>query len=149
MPKAQGILTTGSLFLLSFFVHSATNGSSPSHNPEAKPPRVDGTVQVRGEGPWSASCRYWAVVRGNQTQCLGEGWGLPERYAHGLRPDITALVGTVPDPLHGHLELDFDRSIDALIQAAAGSHYVPSYYWLPWKPKTAKESTGLSKEDEE
>jgi hypothetical protein len=68
---------------------------------------------------------------------------------NGSLPEITALIATVSDPLHGHLELDFDRSIDALIQAAAGSHYVPSYYWLPWKPESGKESAEPSKEAED
>lgn len=35
--------------------------------------------------------------------------------------------------MHSHLALAFDRTIDALLQAAADNNYVSSYYWLPWK----------------
>jgi hypothetical protein len=56
-------------------------------------------------------------------------------------PEITAITAVVPDPERGHLELDFDRTIDALMQAASDNGYVGSYYWLPWKTKNQLQGT--------
>jgi hypothetical protein len=55
-------------------------------------------------------------------------WGFPK---HKVK--ITAIIATVPDPVHTHLALAFDRTIDAILQAASDGDYVSSYYWLPWK----------------
>jgi hypothetical protein len=121
------------------------------------------------DGPWLASCKYWAPVREpladtaeNQatvtvsieekganyhstTSAAAEEkdskcpvaagisrWGIP-KTAGDPKPRIHAIIATVPDPVHTHLALAFDRDIDALIQAAGDNDYVPSYYWLPWK----------------
>jgi hypothetical protein len=60
--------------------------------------------------------------------CGRDGWGIP-----AVNPNITALIATVPDPIHSSMAIEFDRSIDVLTQAAAESGYIGSYYWLPWK----------------
>lgn len=89
-------------------------------------------------------------VEGTNTEaelgCSGnelERWGFP-RNTEGI--DVTAIIAIVPDPIHSHLALDFDRSIDAILQAAADHAYVSSYYWMPWKnrlgmPKSAESQT--------
>jgi hypothetical protein len=121
------------------------------------------------DGPWLASCKYWAPVReplpdtaenqatvtvsieekgssyhsttsaaaeGKDSKCpVAEGisrWGIPKATGD-TKPQIHAIIATVPDPVHTHLAMNFDRDIDALIQAAGDNRYVPSYYWLPWK----------------
>jgi hypothetical protein len=61
-------------------------------------------------------------------------WGIPITPGN-MGPEIHAMIATVPDPLRGHHALDFDRDIDALVQAAGENGYVPSYYWLPWKSR--------------
>jgi hypothetical protein len=63
-----------------------------------------------------------------------EGWGFP---AHADQINVTAIIATVPDPVHGHLALAFDRAVEEILQAAADHSYVSSYYWLPWKTRTA------------
>ena len=45
---------------------------------------------------------------------------------------LDALVVTIPDPLASHFAMYFDRSIEALEQAAASDGYSLSQYWLPW-----------------
>ncbi|MGA3235246.1 MAG: hypothetical protein ABSG03_03000 [Bryobacteraceae bacterium] len=118
------------------------------------------------EGPWIASCNYWAPARDPKEQSpektpevsgaigdrrlelyldveetkrkqeLGcsaerkERWGFPK---HGGPIQVTAIIAAVPDPVHTHLALTFDRSVEAILQAAADNEYVSSYYWLPWK----------------
>jgi hypothetical protein len=105
------------------------------------------------EGPWLASCKYWAAVRGTDSaskakkplssascpiESAGDDkrWGVPLDVG-GMQPEIHAIIAAVPDPVHTHLALDFDRDIDALVQAAGDNGYVPSYYWLPWQSPTA------------
>jgi hypothetical protein len=66
--------------------------------------------------------------------CLGtaDPWGIPDASGP-LQPNITSIIAVVPDPLHAHVSLDFDRTIDSLLQAAADNGYVESYSWLPWR----------------
>ena len=59
-----------------------------------------------------------------------ERWGVP-KDAGGI--DVTAIIAIVPDPVHSHLALNFDRAVDAILQAATDNDYVSSYYWLPWR----------------
>jgi len=59
----------------------------------------------------------------------------------GLLPkDIRIVVATVPDPLHTHLNLQFDRTIDAIQQAAQDQGYTYDSSWLPWKAEAAEYS---------
>jgi hypothetical protein len=59
----------------------------------------------------------------------------------GLLPkDIRILVATVPDPLHTRLNLQFDRTIDAIQQAAQDQGYTYDSSWLPWKAQAAEYS---------
>ncbi len=116
------------------------------------------------DGPWIASCNYWSAVQpvssspmsgppaSNVTiaqtagvklqlqpstgtpSCGPDAWGMPTSGPFAAQ--ISAVIATVPDPIHSHLALDFDRSIDAMLLAAADNHYLGSYYWLPWRSQT-------------
>lgn len=137
------------------------------------------------EGPWTASCQYWAPVHlggarlGNSSAnislsvtgteqkleshlrvssvqaeagCNGSfdtWWGIPSKLpdTDASIPEITAITAVVPDPERGHSELDFDRTIDALMQAASDNGYVGSYYWLPWKTRNQFKSISTSADD--
>lgn len=57
-------------------------------------------------------------------------WGFPEKRAP---IDLTAIIATIPDPVHTHLAMEFDRTVTALLQAASDNGFVSSYYWLPWR----------------
>jgi hypothetical protein len=46
---------------------------------------------------------------------------------------IRAMIAIVPDPVHTHMPLQFDRSIEALQLAAESRGYVIDRYWLPWR----------------
>jgi hypothetical protein len=86
----------------------------------------------------------------SKTECerQGDGWGIP-RPANNAppdvhEPDIRAIIATVPDPVHSHFALEFDRTIDAIMQAAADNRYLSSNSWLPWNAPTATASTETS-----
>ncbi len=42
------------------------------------------------------------------------------------------MIAIVPDPVHSHMALVFDRSVEALQLAAQSMNYVIDDYWLPW-----------------
>ena len=43
------------------------------------------------------------------------------------------IIATLPDPLHTHFPLSFDRSTEAIQQAAQDDHYIYDSSWLPWE----------------
>jgi hypothetical protein len=145
-----------------------TPDGSPSKGVEAPVAR-----QTRGsDGPWLASCNYWSAARTSDTSgekppspseivvaqshgvklqldsaedkatCGPDAWGVSEQSAEA--PEISAIIATVPDPIHSHLALDFDRSIDAILLAAEDNHYLGSYYWLPWRSQISTSFAGES-----
>ena len=86
-------------------------------------------------------------------EAAGDRWGIPKTSndANGASPspaedvhklEIRAIIAAVPDPVHSHLTLEFDRTIDSLMQAAADNRYLGSNYWLPWRaPHSSSAST--------
>ncbi len=69
----------------------------------------------------------------------------PTPAADVHRLEIRAIIAAVPDPIHSHLTLEFDRTIDSLMQAASDNRYLGSDYWLPWKsPHTSSTSANSS-----
>lgn len=183
MNKAQGA-TVGAILLAGAMFRS-TSAPTPRPTGISLRPSIMSAATMRprtGEGPWLASCKYWAIARWNKTSvreastelqdsttqdshggvsaeksktdCEREGddWGIPVSDS-GHQPEIHAIIATVPDPIHSHFALEFDRTIDALMQAAADSRYLGSQYWLPWKghlaAATAVEPSGISGQNEE
>src|ERR1700739_1342414 len=69
-----------------------------------------------------------------------QAWRLP--------PHIQFIVATLPDPLHTHLNLQFDRTIEAIQQAAQDEGYTYDSSWLPWK-QSAEGYSSRSDEIEE
>ena len=159
--------------LLAGFTFPVKSDSSSSSEPVDITSSQSTTKVVTGEGPWMASCKYWSAAQsagpaskdksqdldvtlhlsGNdvdshvktapvpESACgAGDGWGIPQ----GPEPEISSIVATIPDPIHSHLALDFDRSVDAILLAAADNGYLSSYYWLPWRSHVNSLSTNES-----
>ncbi len=184
MNRSQGA-TTGAAVILAAgaFLRPAPQTGVPASIPAAMTQSAS-LAKTTGigsatEGPWIASCQYWAPVRvglpatepappdisltlsetgrkfdshlqvsaeTKDSRCDGseDPWGIPANLPDGTKPEITAIVAAVPDPERGHLELDFDRSVDALMQAASDNGYVGSYFWLPWKPANERQLKSTS-----
>jgi hypothetical protein len=165
MTKGQGYTTIGAVLLAGIMFRGSMNVSPSDYADKTKDAILTAAEKPEtGEGPWLASCRYWAVVRTNEPSAattppkidftlkpaatgiegsitgLSESpatcgnntdpWGIPENSS--ATPEIHAIIATVTDPVHSHLALEFDRSIDAILQAAADNGYLASSYWLPW-----------------
>lgn len=169
MAKAQeaafgtAVLIAAVLFgTRGFFSVAPSKSSAPGASTAASSEAV--------QGPWIASCNYWAPVHtasspdtskpsapASETDvppehsgCSASDWGLPDTGS-GHVPDIRFAVATVADPIHSHLSLGFDRTIDALLVAGADNGYLGSYYWLPWRshisPQSKEASEPTSTED--
>jgi len=171
MNKGTGFVTVGATLIAGMMFQFKT-GTTPNTDQHKLPHVASATESTSGEGPWLASCSYWSAARPQEASsqpepspqdvtiaqtdgvrlqlkpseekatCGSLDWGIPKHD----EPDteITTIVATVPDPIHSHLALDFDRSIDAILLAAVDNHYVSSFYWLPWRSQIGDSSTGES-----
>ncbi|HEY6352766.1 MAG TPA: hypothetical protein VI636_25505 [Candidatus Angelobacter sp.] len=110
------------------------------------------------EGPWRASQNYFAGV--NQKPCpatavettqkdvsaLGDVTlrllrsNLPfpakderkQRWCIPSGENVRTMIAIVPDPVQSPMQLQFDRSVEAIQLAAESLDYVIDRYWLPW-----------------
>jgi hypothetical protein len=130
--------------------NSTKNSAKSSSSAKAQ---KNGTQIV--EGPWIASQKHFAGrapcpfgPNGPRSWCIAPE---PKRLK-GRAQDQRAIIAIVPDPVHAHLALRFDRAIDAIALAAESMNYAPDRYWLPWDsdPKadrTDYESFQVAKKD--
>src|SRR5271165_6863237 len=61
-------------------------------------------------------------------------------------PQLQFLIATLPNPVHTHLALEFDRLTDALQQAAQDQGYNYDSSWLPWV-KPPRQYSSLTDQD--
>src|SRR5271165_1038967 len=175
---AAGLVVAATLMLRSVAPSSAPDAPPSAAASDANAPQAP--TETR-DGPWIASCNYWAPVRpasppprrdpeisgtidsrpvdlhlnlpdsGKQERgCVVKNdtgkWGFPDDFS---QIQVTALIAVVPDPVHTHLGLTFDRTMDALLQAGSDNGYPPSYFWLPWKSRGSVLKTAESPSDAE
>jgi hypothetical protein len=120
--------------------------AAQSVEPQAKDtsPDVDVTLHLSGK---DLDSQIKATPPAPEAACGDDGWGIPPvalTSDDSNDPEISAIVATIPDPIHSHLALDFDRSVDAILLAAADNGYLSSYYWLPWRSQARSLSTSES-----
>jgi hypothetical protein len=171
MNKGIGTTTIGAVLLagLMFQQRASIAPDEGQHRGEAA---ISASKAAPSDGPWLASCNYWSAAKtvdasgqeaaaspdvtiaqangvklqlkssGGNASCGPAAWGIPDDGPN--EHEITAIIATVPDPIHSHLALDFDRAIDAILLAAADNHYLNSYYWLPWRSQISTSSSGES-----
>jgi hypothetical protein len=85
----------------------------------------------------------------NQTQAINDGFPLQPSVPQPPFPDclphltdqqplhILSLMAAIEDPIHTHLGLETDRTIEAIQVAAAAASYNPYSHFLPWRPAVA------------
>ena len=89
-------------------------------------------------GPWSAVCEHFgkrpvavAEDKGDQPalplDVFRQRWCIPDASV-----SVRTLIVTLPDPRQTRLTLDFDRYIQTIERAVAGSGYTMDRFWLPW-----------------
>jgi hypothetical protein len=149
----------GTLAMFAVLLAGARFTSAPSpQKTSEKPAGAAAEYLTAGPQPKETSCSEF-VNKGEKGATPGELAALVDRYldkvsgskpAQGkLPPDTLMMIATVPDPLHTHLNLQFDRSIEALQQAAQDQHFTYDSSWLPWKAQTTEYSSRTDQEQEE
>ena len=105
----------------------AINSKEPANHEKAEDKNADGKSQHEKKGD--------AAAPGS---CFDDGKPLTP-----LRPmeNVRFLIATLPDPVHTHFPLLFDRLTEALQQAAQDQGYNYDSSWLPWVP--SQSSTGV------
>ncbi|HKD81913.1 MAG TPA: hypothetical protein VKH81_19620 [Candidatus Angelobacter sp.] len=108
------------------------------------------------EGPWKASRQHFAGIQPEKdcpsltsepadksavspqstaekeiSNTRGRIWCIPDDVK------VSAMIAIAPDPVHSHLSLIFDRTIEALQLSAETMNYEMDRYWLPWQPEVA------------
>jgi hypothetical protein len=71
---------------------------------------------------------------------LNAHWNVP-RVA---QQHIKFVIASLPDPVHTHMALLFDRGIQSLESAAQASGYLFSRAWMPWDISVHPESSDLT-----
>ncbi|HST78955.1 MAG TPA: hypothetical protein VLN58_10745, partial [Verrucomicrobiae bacterium] len=123
------------------------------------------------DGPWLASRRHFAGISpqcGGYSSVRSES-GATQQSSGTLKRNtlnnavagarrqqlwcipqdeqVRAMMAIVADPVHTHMSLVFDRSVEAITLAAESANYVMDRYWLPWQPVSTG-SSDESKQDE-
>jgi hypothetical protein len=112
----------------------------PDYTPKAPQPGTTACSEFAdsGEGGNSASQGAVATLVG---QYLHGTSGQNNATANSLPQGIHFIVATVPDPLHTLLNLQFDRTIEAIQQAAQDEGFTYDSSWLPWKAHATEYSS--------
>ena len=87
-------------------------------------------TQQRQEGDGEIADLVDRFVYGSDDSAHLQAGGLPE----GMR----LMIVTIPDPRHTHLSLQFDRTLEAIQQAAQDEKYTYDSSWLPWKSNSGQ-----------
>ncbi|MGA9668057.1 MAG: hypothetical protein WBQ94_02550, partial [Terracidiphilus sp.] len=147
--------------LLTVLTAGARFAITPSASP-LTPESVSNPKTAVAQQFASTTCSAFADQPGKDTGSGGELTAAVSRFLQGtpgpmkptlspLPKDLHFVVSTVPDPLHTLLNLQFDRTIDAIQQAAQDEGFTYDSSWLPWKARAADYSgrTDQANEDAE
>jgi hypothetical protein len=66
-------------------------------------------------------------------------WGVPQK----ARAKLRFVIATVADPAHTHLNLFFDRQMDAIQEAVQTDGYLFSRAYMPWETKDHPEDSNV------
>jgi hypothetical protein len=91
----------------------------------------------RQDSPAGSAIAQPHTDAGQQASDLKKHWGVPPTF----RKQTEFVIATVPDPIHTHLSLFFDRQIDAIAEAAQEHHYLFARASMPWVLKPPPESS--------
>ena len=153
----RGVGTLVLMMALAFGSRLAVTPAAPSTAASAS--RLH-SASSAGPQPAGTVCSAFAEQTiGKASASQGELTVLVRQFLHeaaeqtkptsGLLPkDMHILVATVADTMHTLLNLQFDRTIDAIQQAAQDQGYTYDSSWLPWKAEGA-EYSGLSDQNAE
>jgi len=135
---------------------SARAGSSPA-GAEVFPTISGGICRLTVNGDGSVPCGgckaicpakeltgliedYFGAESGTDRAYLSTHWNVPRaKQGH-----IKFVIASLPDPVHTHMALLFDRSIETIQKAAQANGYLFSRAWMPWDISTHSESSDFT-----
>jgi hypothetical protein len=125
---------------------SGNHLSTPAHTAQAGPQEDKETelVPQSDRGPWYATCQFFSPDLSSvkppaeSVPLASRATGVPYSPAAKwcLPKEVVQyhfLFATVPDPVDTHLALDFDRRMEAILDASQASGFSYDRYWLPWE----------------
>jgi hypothetical protein len=83
---------------------------------------------------------FFGAESGRDSAYLATHWNVPKSE----RANIKFVIASLPDPVHTHMALLFDRGIETIQGAAQSSGYLFSRAWMPWDISTHSESTDFT-----
>ncbi len=83
---------------------------------------------------------YFHAESGTDKAFLATHWNVPR----AKQSQIKFVIASLPDPVHTHMALLFDRGIEAIERAAQASGYLFSRAWMPWDISTHTEPTDFT-----
>jgi hypothetical protein len=83
---------------------------------------------------------YFRAGSGSDKNYLARHWNVPQ--AEQL--NIKFVIASLPDPIHTHMALLFDRGIETIQSAAQASNFFFSRSWMPWDISTHSESADFT-----
>ncbi len=89
------------------------------------------------------------VVARAATPCAGGTGALRPMYTDQDTGTPEVMFAILPDPVHTHLALWFDRSVDALEDALADSGWEYQKHWMPWRLEGGGGGSAKTKDGEE
>ena len=152
----------GAMIMIAIVLAGLRLAISPARSapPESGDAKISSAEREASVG--ETSCDAFGESSGNNDSSgsANEINALVERYLYGVPkntslepnaiPDgITFLVVTVPDPLHTHLSLQFDRTLEALQQALQDEKFTYDSSWLPWKKQSSDDQSAAQESSEE
>ena len=155
MQRGMGILA-----IVTVLVAGAHFTAGPSLQKTSEAP-TDAAAQHLpvGTAPAKTSCSELSDQGEEGGSTPGEIAAMVDRYldvvpgqapAHWKLPAHTHIIlATVPDPLHTHLNLQFDRTMEAVQQAAQDEYFTYDSSWLPWKSRITEYSSRDDQDKEE
>lgn len=150
----RGGLTFAALFVISGILRIVGPGSLPQAEParngsQAAKPTAKLVSATQPTGPKGTYDKALAEQIAESFACSDETrtsqpddpsrWNVPP----ASRKDVQIVVAIVPDPVHTHLSLFFDRTVESLEQAAQQQgDYAFDRAILPWEYVSHKSSDG-------
>ncbi len=83
---------------------------------------------------------YFRAESGSDKEYLAAHWNVPQ----AKKSNIKFVIASLPNPVHTHMALLFDRGIETIQSAAQADGYLFSRAWMPWDISTHSESTDFT-----
>lgn len=146
MKKETGWVTTEAVTVAAVFgfSHFTSRAPFPPTQEQAqvrkagakeRPPKEASQSKLRyGCGEIKSRLERFLSEKGGRfpDSCVDSGEAPPMLSKESKAAELHFLIVTLPDPVHTHFSLLFDRAVEATAQAAEDQGYNYDSSWLPW-----------------